>query len=172
MIRMGSLNPWSMSEGPKIQNNMRLAFIALTLLIGMGIGPSWGEDTEKTLRLSLTTSKAAYTPGEPVKLILTVGNISDHPVILSFESAKKYDFVVSQGGDEIWRWSNGQLFAMVLTHLILAPRDSRRFEAVWLQTDQTSQRVRPGFYEATGNLQLQRHALSDSTSFVIDGPQP
>ena len=156
-----------MSEVSKARIYTNLAWIVLLLLSGPGSGQSWGNTLENDLSLSFTTSKSTYTRDEPIKLSLRVTNNSSHPVILPFASAKQYDFVITRGGQEVWRWSDGQMFAMVLTHIILGPKESKRFEAIWLQTDRTGQKIRTGLYEAAGILQLLDHPLPSSISFEI-----
>lgn len=156
-----------MSEGSNIPYGLRLAWVGLFVLLGMGIGPSWGQGDEKTLRLSLTTRKPVYTQGEPVELFLTVTNIAEQPVTLSFASAKQYDFVIKHKDHELWRWSNGQMFAMILTHLVLNPKESRRFQAIWLQNDRDGHQVESGSYIAVGILAVSGHPLSDTLSLKI-----
>ena len=156
-----------MSEASKKQIYIQLAWIMVFLLTGPGSGPSWGNTLEKALSVSLTTSKSAYTREEPIKLSLKVTNISDHPVNIPFASAKQYDFAVTMGGKEIWRWSEDQMFAMGLTHIILGPKETRRFEVTWFQTDRNGHKVRPGPYEADGILELLNHPISSSTPIQI-----
>ena len=159
-----------MSEGFKklLFLRLRLIWIVIYLLTGIGAGPSWGQDFEKTLSVLITTSKSAYSREEPIKLSLKVTNISNHPVNIPFASAKQYDFVVTLGGKEVWRWSEDQLFAMVLTHIIMGPNETRRFETTWFQTDRNGQKVQPGLYEASGTLEILNHPLSSSTSLQIE----
>lgn len=156
-----------MLEDSKRPIYIQLAWIMVFLLTGLGGGPSWGQEFEKNLSLSVTTSKSAYTREEPIKLSLKVTNISDHPVNIPFASAKQYDFAVTMGGKEIWRWSEDQMFAMVLTHIIMGPNETRRFEVTWFQTDRNGQKVRPGPYEAAGILELLNHPISSSTPIQI-----
>ena len=168
---MGLANLWTMLEGSKTPIfYRRLTWIAIFPLLSTGLGsqPSWGEDFEKILSFSLASSKSAYHRGEPVKLSLTVKNNSDHPVILPFASAKHYDFVVTRGRQELWRWSDGKMFAMGLTSLIVGPQESRRFEVTWLQTDRDGQKTKSGLYEAVGILEIVGHPLSSSTSLQIE----
>ena len=157
-----------MSEGFKklLYLHLRLAWIMVFLLTGLGGGPSWAQDFEKTLSVLITT-KSAYSREEPIKLSLKITNISDHPVNIPFASAKQYDFVVTLGGKEVWRWSEDQMFAMALTHIIMGPNETRRFEVTWFQTDRNGQKVRPGPYEAAGILELLNHPLSSSTPIQI-----
>ena len=161
-----------MSEDSKRSRYARLAWVVFLLLTVGEAGSSWGQDDENTLRLSITTSKAAYPLGEPIKLSLAVKNISEHHVTLTFASSKQYDFIVTREGHELWKWSNGQMFAMVLTRLVLDPQESRSFEADWLQTDRTGQQVQPGLYEVIGTLAVRSRLFSNSISFEIQASFP
>ena len=126
------------------------------------------EHYDKIIRLSLTSSKPAYSNGEPVELSLTVTNVTKEPVTLTFRSAKQYDFLIKKDGQELWRWSEGKMFAMVLTHLKLNPEETKIFRVVWPQTDKTNHQVNPGSYEAVGILPVSGNALSVSAPLKIE----
>lgn len=156
-----------MSAGSNIFYGLRLIWVGLFLLLWAGNGSSFGGEKEKALRLLLTTNKQVYTKDDLVELTLMVTNITGHPERLSFSSAKQYDFVIKQGDQELWRWSNGKSFAMALTSLTLGPKESRQFQVSWGQINRAGKQVEPGFYEAIGSLELRNNLLSNPISFEI-----
>lgn len=104
------------------------------------------------LMLQLKTDRDEYAAGEPVSLRLTVTNLGDQVVRLSFPSSQIYDFVVRQQGQEIWRWSSDKMFAMVLTELKLNPGESRTYHETWPQVDRKGEQVTAGSYELVALL--------------------
>ncbi|HLF86290.1 MAG TPA: BsuPI-related putative proteinase inhibitor [Nitrospiria bacterium] len=144
-----------------------LICIGFFLLLLAGNVSSFGGEEEKALRLLLAINKQVYTKSDLVELALMVTNTTGHPERLSFSSAKQYDFVIKQGGQELWRWSNGKSFAMVLTSITLDPRESRQFQVSWGQTDRTGKQIEPGFYEAVGSLEVRNNMLSNPIAFEI-----
>lgn len=117
--------------------------------------------------LSLASGKPAYSKGEPIELSLTVSNSSKTPVTLRFSSAKQYDFIVKKDGQEVWRWSQGRMFAMALTEFTLEPQKSKSYRAAWPQTDGNKKSVGPGTYEATAILAVSGQPLSATIPIEI-----
>jgi Intracellular proteinase inhibitor len=74
------------------------------------------------LSLLLRANKAVYAEGEPLELTLEVVNRSPRPVTLQFRDSQRYDFLIRNAqGQEVWRWSAGQMFAQMLGEETLAP---------------------------------------------------
>ena len=72
--------------------------------------------------LLLRANKAVYAEGEPLELTLEVVNRSPRPVTLQFRDSQRYDFLIRNAqGQEVWRWSAGQMFAQILGEETLAP---------------------------------------------------
>jgi hypothetical protein len=74
------------------------------------------------LSLLLRANKAVYAEGEPLELTLEVVNRSPRPVTLQFRNSQRYDFLIRNAqGQEVWRWSAGQMFAQILGEETLVP---------------------------------------------------
>ena len=78
----------------------------------------------------LDASLTAETTADGVELELTVANEGDGAVTLSFRDAQRAEFVATDDG-EVWRWSDGQMFAMAVGSETLAPSERASYEAVW-----------------------------------------
>lgn len=157
-----------MLVGSDVSHGLKRTGVCLILLLGVGVIPlSWAGEDEKTLSLSLAANKTVYSRGEQVEITLTVTNTAKHPVTLSFASSKQYDFVIIQGDHVIRRWSDGKMFAMVLTIEILGPQETKRYQMFWDQTDRTGRLVQPGSYKVAGMLEMRSSPTSESTSFEI-----
>ncbi|MHB0998779.1 MAG: BsuPI-related putative proteinase inhibitor [Armatimonadota bacterium] len=115
-------------------------------LIGGGIPVSEG------LQIRLRTGQSSYNAGSSVNMTLTVTNTGDTARTLRFPTGQRYDFIVTQDGQEVWRWSAGRFFTQALAQQRLDPDESLEFTDVWRQVDNRRQRVSPGEYEITGVL--------------------
>ncbi len=108
------------------------------------------------------TNKSKYYVGEEVELSVAVNNTGSNPVELIFTSAQHYDFVVLKDDNEVWRWSSGKVFAMVLEQLSLKPGEKQTYRETWKPRD-----AMPGEYKLTGIITSQLVRSSNCT-FKID----
>ena len=99
-------------------------------------------------------------------LMVLAHQATDEPVQLDFSSSQKYDFIATQKGREIWRWSRDKVFAMMLDQMILKPGESLRYTATWDQRDNEGEFVPPGGYEIVGVLKTFPEVVSDPV--VVD----
>ncbi len=102
--------------------------------------------------LTVTTDKTHYRLGEPVQITLTLTNRSDQQVVCYFNTAQRYDIVVSQAGREVWRWSNDRSFAQVTGSLTLSPGQSVEYTERWNGQDNQGTPVTPGTYTITAQI--------------------
>jgi hypothetical protein len=100
---------------------------------------------EKDILVETRTDKGKYSVGEEVKISVTVTNKCLNPVELIFTSAQRYDFIVLKDGEEVWRWSNSKMFAMVIESLLLKSGEKQTYMETWKPKDITS-----GEYEVIG----------------------
>ena len=116
------------------------------------------------LGLVLKADKETYGHGEPIKLTLHVTNRGTEPATLHFLSAQRYDVAVKNlKGQEVWRWSNGQMFAQVMGEETLQP--GRR---AWTNRITVRERFSPGRYTVIGMIPAQEELLSESITISID----
>ncbi|MCL5877897.1 MAG: BsuPI-related putative proteinase inhibitor [Candidatus Bathyarchaeota archaeon] len=108
------------------------------------------------------TSKSQYSVEEEVEISVTITNGGRSPVELIFTSAQRYDFIISKGEKEIWRWSNGKMFAMTIEQLILQPNETLTYTEKWKPTDAT-----PGEYKATGVI-MNQPPFEAPCTFIVD----
>ena len=108
--------------------------------------------------------ETTYGQGEPIKLTLHVINRGTEPVTLHFLSAQRYDVAVKNlEGQEIWRWSNGQMFAQVMGEETLQP--GRR---AWTNRITVRECFSAGRYTVIGTIPAQEELLSESITISID----
>jgi uncharacterized protein (DUF58 family) len=105
--------------------------------------------TEGALAVTASVAKAAYAPGEPVAVQVTVRNASADPVRLTFNSGQRFDLAVRRPrGDEVWRWSHDKAFIQVVQTITLRAQEALSFPpGIWDQRDFQGRPVDPGPYE-------------------------
>jgi hypothetical protein len=110
----------------------------------------------------LLPSLQVYTSGDDVTFVLQVTNTTDAPLELNFSDGQMYDFVVTSGEREVWRWSEDMMFTQALHTDVVPAGESRRYEASWLPA--AGER---GEYSATGILTSTDHRVEQSTRLVL-----
>ena len=116
------------------------------------------------LGLVLKADKETHGQGEPIKLTLHVTNRGTDPVTLRFLSAQRYDVAVKNlKGQEVWRWSSGQMFAQVMGEETLQPGRRARTYRITVR-----ERLSPGRYAVIGTIPAQEELLSESITISID----
>ncbi len=116
------------------------------------------------LALVLKADKETYGQGEPIKLTIHVINRGSEPVTLRFLSAQRYDVAVkSLEGREIWRWSDGQMFAQVMGEETLQTGIRVRTYRITVREYLPS-----GRYVVIGTIAAQEALLSESITISID----
>ena len=92
----------------------------------------------------MATDHMTYTLNDSVNMIYRITNNSSSPITYIFPTAQRYEFLVSQNGITIWRWSLGYVFGQAFWFLTLNPGDSTETSSSW------SYAVISGCYEVTG----------------------
>jgi hypothetical protein len=69
--------------------------------------------------------------GQAVALRISLVNNSGQTQAVAFPDAQQYDFWAKRGSREVWRWSDGRLFAAATTTLELASQEPRMFSETW-----------------------------------------
>jgi hypothetical protein len=124
-----------------------------------------GEMVER-LEISLAVQESNKSKNT-IKFILTLTNPSTETIFLCFSSAKKYDFIVSKSGREVWRWSSGKLFSQVLLEKTLKPKEALQFTQAWEHKDSKGASVPPGDYEVVGILYSHPEFISSPVTFRV-----
>lgn len=148
----------------------KIAMILLVCLLffgGVKIGASPPE--VKTPLVGVSSAQASYREGETAAFAITILNRKNTAVKLIFPSSRKYDFILSQDGKQVWKWSHDFMFAQSLTHLTLEPGQPvtdivmvKRFQAA------SGGVLPPGLYELQACLCLREgEILSKPIPFEI-----
>lgn len=111
-----------------------------------------------TLEGSLETT--ADGTRDAVMFVFTVTNASDEAVDLQFSDACKAEFVLEDGDEEVWRFTEGRMFAQVLSSETVAPGEAATYEAEWSDPE-------PGEYTATAELRAQESTCGARTDVSV-----
>lgn len=104
----------------------------------------------------------AVEPGEDeVTFRYTVTNVKDEPVDLQFSDAGKADVAVLENDEEIWRFTDGRAFAMVISTEEVGPGEQREYELAWGDPE-------PGSYTAVAELRATTETAEARAEFEVD----
>jgi hypothetical protein len=94
---------------------------------------------------------AADGARDAVMFVFTVTNTGDEAVELQFSDSCKAEFVVEDDGTEVWRFTEGRMFAQVLSSETLGPGEQATYEAEWSDPE-------PGEHTAVAELRAQNES--------------
>lgn len=86
--------------------------------------------------------------GQAVRLTLRLVNNAGRATDLTYASAQRYDFWVTRGSKEVWRWSEGQVFTQETTEETLEGQSGTSFSEAWPSES-------PGTYVAHGSVKAE-----------------
>jgi intracellular proteinase inhibitor BsuPI len=115
-----------------------LALAALALLAGCtpppaapAPSPAPGEGSAGGVSGPLAASLQIRPSADSVVFTFAVTNSTAQPLALEFRSGQSYDFGVSDGGREVWRWSADRTFTQALRTETLGPGETRTWRESW-----------------------------------------
>ena len=117
----------------------------------------------ENVEVEARTGRSQYRAGDEVEVSVTVNNKGPGPVELTFASSQRYDFLLLEDGEEVWRWSRDKMFAMVLGHLLLEPGEGQTYTETWRLGG-----VPRGEYELVGVVTCQP-PLRATCTFTVGG---
>jgi hypothetical protein len=82
--------------------------------------------------VTFTVRPARVDVGKTVRFALRVVNIAGKTAELTFPSSKQYDFWVTRGNDEIWRWSDDRLFTQAVEKETIDPQSLLTLSEPWV----------------------------------------
>ena len=134
-----------------------VVFSSIGLLLGVH-GDSKAGETNMNYGISMSTDKMSYAVGEPIKMTLKVFNYTEEDIVFCFNIAQRYDFIIEdEEGSEVWRWSNGRMFAQMLGEEILG---STNAEVIY--TAEYKGKLSSGYYKITGIFVARDRPMSGS----------
>jgi hypothetical protein len=99
--------------------------------------------------VKVETDKTVYKLGETVNITFTISNESNVFQKLTFNTAQTYDFVIfniAKNDLGFYRWSQGRMFAEVITEINLEPNEVKVFKEQWNQKSNSGSLVSVGTY--------------------------
>ena len=108
--------------------------------------------------ISMMTDKMSYSIGEPIKMTIKIFNYTEEDIAFHFNATQRYDFIIEdEEGNEVWRWSEGKMFAMVLGKEGLGP-----YNPEVIYTAEYKDKLSSGYYKVTGVFIAQDRLMSGS----------
>ncbi|TYL35928.1 hypothetical protein CV102_25300 [Natronococcus pandeyae] len=110
---------------------------------------------------TLEATVSSGTPGsDAVAFEFSVTNTGSEPVELQFSDACKAEFVVEDEGREVWRYTDGRMFAQMISSERIAPDETATYEAEW-------ENPQSGEYTAVAELRAQEGICEARTDVSV-----
>jgi hypothetical protein len=134
--------------------------------LGLGLwayGNTTSEERSMSYGISMSTDKMSYSIGEPIKIALKIFNYTEEDIVFHFNTSQRYDFVIEdEEGNEVWRWSQDMMFAMVLGEETLGPTNTE-----FIYTTKDRDKLSPGYYKITGIFVVQDRPMSGNIIIMV-----
>jgi hypothetical protein len=108
-----------------------------------------GASTDK-LFIGLASDKLVYKNTDTIVIALTVLNQNSATSKVTFTSGREYDFYLFKNDHLIWKWSQGMMFTMALSNLILEPQRPLTYVTTFNPKLSSGQTIEPGRYKLFG----------------------
>lgn len=121
-------------------------------------GNTTSEERNMNYGISISTDKMSYSVGEPIKMTVKIFNSTEEDIVFHFNTSQRYDFIIEdEEGNEVWRWSQDRMFAMMLGKEVIGPHNP---EVIY--TADYKDRISPGNYKVTGIFIAKDRPMSGS----------
>ena len=147
---------------------IKLLIIVVVIFSALGFwlitsGNTASEERNMNYGISMSTDKISYSVGELIKMTLKVFNYTQEDILFYFNTSRRYDFIIEdEEGNEIWRWSQDMMFAMVLGEETLG-LDSPEI----IYTAEYKGELSPGYYKVTGIFVAQDKPMSGNIIIIV-----
>ncbi|MFC7080089.1 BsuPI-related putative proteinase inhibitor [Halorussus caseinilyticus] len=110
--------------------------------------------------MTLQSSVTASVESDRVVFEYTVENVGDSPEDVQLRSALTADFAVLEDGEEVWRASDGQMFAQMMQTETIDAGDGETFPGEWDDPE-------PGDYTVVAELNATGDTAEARTDFSV-----
>ncbi len=120
-----------------------------------------------SLEVRIVFNERGYAMREKIVMTLVARNTTARPLLLTFPTAQRFDFIVTDGKQIVWQWSHGRMFAQARSRHTIAPHDSITYEFTWDQIANDGTEPRLGRYTIQGVLKIDPEIASTKHVFGI-----
>lgn len=104
--------------------------------------PRAGGEAPEGLGLSVAWDPDPLVSGATVTFTVTISNLGPEPVEITYSDGQRADVALLADGDEVYRWSDGQVFTQALGRVTLGPG-----EVLEVPLEAPALPVEPGTYD-------------------------
>jgi hypothetical protein len=138
-------------------------FATLAVAAGLaGAAVAAGSAGLANVDVLVRTDKRTYSAGEPIVVNLEIMNRGREVVDIGFRTAQRYDVLIKdRQGRDVWRWSQGQMFAQVLGTERLEPSQRLRYRV------SVREGLSPGAYTTVAVVPAMEGRLSSEAGITV-----
>jgi len=145
-----------------------LAIIVIMVFLSLGLwltayGNATSEERNMNYGISMSTDKMSYSVGELIMMTFKIFNYTEEDIVFHFNTSQRYDFIIEdEEGKEIWCWSEGRMFAMMLGEETLGPTNPEIIYAT-----EYKGKLGSGYYKVTGILVAKDRPMSGNIIIMV-----
>ena len=110
-----------------------VALVAILCASCAGSGEVSGDRrTVGNVAVTFTVRPARVEVGRSVRLTLRMANVAGLPAELTFPTSQLYDFWVTRGKTEVWRWSKERVFTPAVEKRTIEPLATLTLAEPWV----------------------------------------
>ncbi|BCW99550.1 MAG: hypothetical protein KatS3mg024_2377 [Armatimonadota bacterium] len=147
---------WQLKPGERIRAFLWRQWGSEQWYLGRFERAGQGSDPErpavKRLITTLKVTPERASPGESVRMTLTVRNASDTVYSYQTPTGQQYEFQVDGPAGRVWHWSHGKLFTTAIVQGSIRPGESKVYSVEWDLKDNSGKPAPPGEYRVSAWL--------------------
>ncbi len=117
----------------------------------------------------IKTNQDAHPIKTPVEFTYGLKNEGDEKVVYNFNSSKQWDLWIERANKEVFRLSDGKMYAQALTEITIGPGELKTFTYVWDQKDKDGKYVGPGTYNVYAGITPAKNGPDPIKASVVIG---
>lgn len=124
------------------------------------------------LKVTITPDKPEIISGTVATFTVTVSNRTNHTVKIHYPTGQQWDLATYHGKTQLFRWSQGNVWADAPHTIPLKQGESRSQQLAWLTVDRNGEPLPHGVYKAQGMAMIRpRHLVSNNCSIRLLPPE-
>ncbi len=139
--------------------------------VGFSIAPGEAKPTPapvSPLVFGVVTDRESYKKGQPIRFDMTLLNPTAQTQNYEYPSGQSYEVdVLSRDGRLLWRWSQGQMFTLMIRGRRLPAGESERFFTLWNARKADGKPLQKGVYIVRARLNTRPPIKARDQTLVI-----
>jgi hypothetical protein len=146
-----------------MKNTRILLFVMFLLLFGDAVSAQtfrkWEFVNPADLQITVSANKTELIAGETATFTISIRNRTDKTVQIPYKTGQQWDLAVYHNRTQIYRWSQGSVWADAPHSVPLKAGETRTERLCWASTDRLGLPLPQGIYSIQGMVMTQPRFL-------------